>query len=93
MRQVHAAPWPERYAVVKRFMDKRYREFGLRIIYAEAPQFLPETERDHLGLWQRARIDGAIADAVWITKAKALAEFDSLSGSASDGLRDWLTAR
>ena len=28
-------------------------------------------ERERLGLWQRTRIDGAIADALWITKTKA----------------------
>ena len=74
-------------------MDERYREFGLRIIHAEAPQFLPTNERKRLERWQRARVDGAIADSAWITKAKALAQADELGESVSEGLRDWLTAR
>ena len=62
MRQFHVVPWRDRYVLTQAMQDGRFREFGLRILYAEMPDTLPAGERERLEKWERGRIDGSTAD-------------------------------
>jgi hypothetical protein len=59
MDAFHKASWPERYALLERFVDARYKELGERIIYTEAPEALPEGD---LALFETGAIVFHIAE-------------------------------
>jgi exodeoxyribonuclease-1 len=81
MEAFHKAPWPERYQLLDRFHDPRYREFGERLIYEEYPDGLPAERRAALAAWARQR-HAPGEDTPWLTVAKALEELEEIKTEA-----------
>jgi len=83
MEDFHRAPWSERYALLSRFDDRRYQEFGERIIYAEAPDTLPPERLTALKAWHRER--HTTEDEVpWLTIKKAQDELATIKDEVTD---------
>lgn len=85
MEAFHKAPWPERYQLLSRFHDPRYREFGERLIYEEYPGGLPADRRAALAAWAQQR-HAPGEDTPWLTVAQALRELQVIkAGAAAEG--------
>ena len=81
MEEFHKRPWAERYALLDRFHDARYREFGERLIFEEFPDGLPTDRRVALANWRRER-HMADAGAPWQTITGALADLEGIKSAA-----------
>jgi exodeoxyribonuclease I len=77
MEDFHRLPWPQRYALLSRFDDRRYEEFGERIIYAEHPEGLPPERLEALKAWHRDR-HLTEDDVPWQTIKKARDELQQI---------------
>lgn len=93
MDAFHKASWPERYALLGRFFDARYKELGERIVYADAPEALPEARRTALRAWHRDRHMG-VGEYPWLTLTKAREELAALGDDTDQDffveIRDYL---
>lgn len=58
MDQFHRADWQTRAGMVGRFYDTRFRQLAQRLVYAEQPALLPESDR--------MRLRAAIADRLLV---------------------------
>jgi exodeoxyribonuclease I len=80
MEDFHRVPWPEKYALLSSFDDRKYQEFGERIIYAEFPECLPAERHVAMQAWHRER---HLADDVpWLTVKKAQEELAALKSES-----------
>jgi len=77
MAQFHAAPWPERPAIVACLTDERLRELGERLIYLEAPETLSADIRDRYDDWKKGRL-AAEQTAPWVGLAAARQDLEAL---------------
>ena len=78
MEQFHEADWSERYNIVCRFNDPRYRELGEQLIYFESPEHLsPEIRRKWLGI-TNARLMGTGDPCPALTIPDAIQQADDL---------------
>lgn len=82
MEDFHRVSWPERYALLQRFDDRRFQEFGERIIYAEFPDGLPLERRIAVASWLRER-HITLEDAPWLTIAKAKTDLLKIRADAA----------
>jgi exodeoxyribonuclease-1 len=75
MVRFHAEPWCDRFAIVQRFEDPRYRVLGRRLIYAHCPESLPDEVRREEARLLACRLTGHSCDnPPWTTLAAADAE-------------------
>jgi hypothetical protein len=67
----HETPWSERRTILDQIADPQLRQFGQRLIAAEAPDSLSEIERREYVTWQAERVmhDN---DAAWMPEPDAL---------------------
>lgn len=97
----HAAPWEERFDIVITINDERYKELGLRLLYAERPDLLPEEMRTALDSEFSTRLLGEeLGGEPWLTLPKALVQTNDLLANATGeehtlltDLASFLTAR
>ncbi len=82
MAKFHEQPWADRVTLIEKFGDKRFREFGGRIIYSECPGALPVERRRALDTWRQARLI-ATDKVPWCTLKDARQELDELKAAAS----------
>jgi exodeoxyribonuclease-1 len=68
MLEFHHAEWSGRYTITCQFEDPRYRELGERIIFADAPDYLPLSRR----LYWRQHVAHRLLGAGPTCKALAL---------------------
>ncbi len=73
----HQAPWEERFALVEKLEDDRYREIGTRLIFEERPELLPEREVMRLEKLIRQRF-ASFGKMPWTTRTAADQELNSL---------------
>ena len=71
MLEFHDAVWGDRYAIACQFEDPRYRELGERIIFADAPNSLPQNRHRY---WRQHVADrllgtGSACEALTLTSA------------------------
>lgn len=83
MEQFHRASHSTKLAICEKFEDSRFKEFGLRLIYADNPDHLPIILREQLtaGLQRRLHQSGKVP---WLTHAKAAEEIAELRISDSN---------
>jgi len=77
MDDFHRAPWSERHALLSQFDDRRFQEFGERIIYSEFPEGLPPERLTALTAWHRERYS-TDDNVPWLTLTKARAELEGI---------------
>lgn len=77
-QQFHSVPWEERPAIVTAFKDRRLRKIGLRLIFSERPDLLPETQREQYEQAIASRIARDDDASPWLTLPKALVDLDHL---------------
>lgn len=75
------ADWPARKEICLELADERFREFGLRVIYFERPDFVPENERARFDAFVVQRLT-AVQKVLWTTVPKALNEIEDLRKNA-----------
>jgi exodeoxyribonuclease-1 len=77
MEEFHNTSWAARFALLERFEDRRYQEFGERILYAEFPEGLPPERVTTLKSWHHQR--HATEEKVpWLTLALAKEELKTI---------------
>ena len=79
----HQVDDAQKLQICAQFEDARYRELGLRLLYVENPDQLPESERARHADFIEARIHST-EEVPWRTISKALAEVEELKGQESD---------
>jgi len=84
MQKFHRSPWEERHAICLAFQDKKYRQFGERLIFAEYPAGLPAETRAALERWCKER-HLSEEKCKWVTRASALQELAKLQEENSPG--------
>jgi exodeoxyribonuclease-1 len=77
-RRFHAAPWPDRVAIIDRFHDPRLKKLARRLIYFEHPDLLDTDMRRRMDLAVWGRLRGQEPNAPGRTFAAALHELDAL---------------
>lgn len=83
MEEFHRTTWPERYALLSRFDDRKYQEFGERIIYSEFPEGLPSERHAAMKAWHRER-HTTDDDVPWHTLRKAQGELAEIRDEMTD---------
>ena len=78
MQEFHSVGPGERKILVDQIQDSRLKEFALRLVYIESPEFLSQTERTTLEQWHSERLFSDDPNAPWLTVRKALSEIDAL---------------
>ena len=87
LREVfQSLPWEKRLDVVDLIGDTRLRTFGLRLIYAERPDLLTESDRRKMVDWQCDRILADVA-APWLFGPKALEKMTEMIKSTDPEVR------
>lgn len=81
MEDFHRVPWPDRYALLSRFDDRKYQEFGERIIFAEFPEGLPPQRQVAMKAWHHER-HTTDDDVPWLTVKKAQEELAALKSES-----------
>lgn len=90
MSQFHETPWDRRIDIVAQFDDSRLRDIGLRLIYVERPEALPEGIRREQASSIADRLLGATTDCPWLTIPNAIIETDAMLVQADDASRLFL---
>jgi len=78
MLEFHDADWGDRYAIACQFEDPRYRELGERIIFADAPDSLPQSRRQYWRQHIADRLLGAGPACEALTLTSAIQQADDL---------------
>jgi exodeoxyribonuclease-1 len=96
LRQFHAAPWSERWEIVRRLRDPRFRQLGARLVFFESPDAMPESDRRRFEVALADRFLGdAEKDHPWLTPRQAQSEIDRLmpaAGQLEQGILRGLSA-
>ncbi len=94
----HAAPWDQRAAIVGRLSDKRMKQLGRRLLFAEHPELFADDMRLKLGRLRARRILGSDGEVPWRTLTQALFEIEGQLSEAApndmeflNGHRNFLT--
>lgn len=90
MSQFHESPWDRRLDIVVQFEDQRLRDIGLRLIYIEKPEALPENIRQEQASNIADRLLGVTDGSLWLTIPKAIIETDVMLEHADDTSRPFL---
>jgi len=77
-QRFHAAPWPDRLAIVDHFQDRRLRRLARRLIYFERPDLLDADMRGRMDSIVWDRLGSQEPNAPGRTFAAALQELDEL---------------
>lgn len=77
-RRFHAAPWPDRLAIVDLFQDTRLKKLARRLIYFEHPDLLDAEVRKRMDLIVQDRLRGEELNAPGRTYATTLHELETL---------------
>lgn len=91
-RRFHAAPWPDRLAIIDRFQDPRLKKLARRLIYFERPDLLDADMRGRMDLAVWGRLRGQEPNAPGRTFAATLHELDALQaevGTIDPSLRSY----
>lgn len=80
----HAAPWPERLAIVESLKDERLKAIGKRLIYLEKPELLDDLLRHQHAVHGSHRLLGKGEEIGWLSLPKALTEISQMMGSCVD---------
>jgi exodeoxyribonuclease-1 len=75
--EFHKIPWSKRPEVCRKFSDKRLRELGLRLVFVEHPEVLPNRERERMHQWLAERLLTE-ADVPWTTINKAVIDLEDM---------------
>ena len=86
MHSFHRHDWDNRIGVIKDIEDKRYRQFGRRIIASERPDLLTAEQRLRWKSWCRDRLLSN-EDVPWMTVPSALEEISRLVKDADPNRR------
>jgi exodeoxyribonuclease-1 len=86
MHSFHRHDWDNRIGVIKDIEDKRYRQFGRRIIATERPDLLTAEQRLRWKSWCRDRLL-CNEDVPWLTVPSALEEISRLEKDADPDRR------
>lgn len=81
MERFHATAWQDRHLLVSQFVDQRLSFLAARIIYAERPDYLPDSLRSSVEAYVQSRLHFQ-GDCRWATVPKAIAECDATLVSA-----------
>lgn len=82
LESFHAAPWEQRMPVVERFSDKRMKQLGRRLLFAERPDLFADDTRRKLNRMRAGRVLGHDGEVPWRTIAQALFEIDGMLSEA-----------
>ena len=79
LEEFHRSPWEKRADILTRLTDERYKFLGLRLIYRERPDVLPQEVRDALDTEYITRLFGTKSGGEpWLTLPKALEQTNDL---------------
>jgi exodeoxyribonuclease I len=78
----HVAPWEQRLAIVDRLSDRRMRQLGRRVLFAERPGLFSGELRRKLERMRARRILGRDGELPWRTLAQALFEIEGILSEA-----------
>lgn len=78
MSRFHDIPWSSRYMLLEQISDDRIKELGLRVIFNEKKNSLPEHILSKLNSFVSDRILGKLDDCTWLTIQGALNDIDEL---------------
>jgi exodeoxyribonuclease-1 len=81
MHLFHAHEWSDRVGIVQGIDDRRYREFGRRILATERPELLSTEQRLRWDMWCRKRLCPD-AEVPWLTAVGALQQLADLTANA-----------
>lgn len=91
MARFHAVPWCDRYAIVERFEDPRYRILGRRLIYGHCPESLSEDARREEARILAVRLTGrGYNEPPWLTLDAADEEATRMIGEGNPDHADML---
>ena len=92
MAAFHSSEWSARPAILQGLSDARLQVLGERLIYAEAPEIIPESARNAYDIGVARRLMAAEGAVPWLTLPKALADTDDFlavaGGTEAALLRD-----
>ncbi|WP_071691551.1 exonuclease domain-containing protein [Nioella sediminis] len=78
MQAFHKAEWPERAEVAEVFEDDRFRELARRLVFVNAPEFMPTARRDQLQTWLNNRRHGREGVEAGRTLADAMSDLEKV---------------
>ena len=80
MSQIHQTDWQAKANLCNNFTNDKYKTLGLRLVYSEKPEHLPESARIDLDRHFKECLLTDDAETPWLTIPKALKELSELSG-------------
>ncbi|MBB4199719.1 hypothetical protein CCR94_17200 [Rhodoblastus sphagnicola] len=73
----HDLPWGARRGILESLDDPELKAFGLRLLYAEAPECLSPAEREEIFRWQCGRIEKD-QDVPWLAESATVSTIASM---------------
>lgn len=99
LREFHSSGWAHRAEIIESLADERLKQLGRRIVYSNAPQFMPDRYLKGAADQIRARWLTNGCKAPWTTRAmideqlSEIAQAELMSNEAVSSLRDFYTSR
>ena len=83
MPEFHKAEWKDRFSILQKFRDDRFKFFAKKILYKENPDALPKEEYDLIHKEVAARVLST-NDEKWNTIPRTYSEIDTLRNKFKD---------
>ena len=83
MPEFHKANWKDKYSVIQKFKDERFKYFGKKILYEENPDALPKDEYAVFHKEISARVLSTNKEK-WNTIPRTYSEIDTLRSKFKD---------
>lgn len=90
MMEFHMLPWEHRYEHSNLFNDQRLKRIAHRLVFFEAPNFLPDEVRIAHSMEFASRLAGTDA-AEWLTIQKAIEQADDMISPADEQEAEFLS--